>query len=59
VFSRASTEKIERWDMVDSIILATARLNECRIITDDEHFRDLRAEVFDQIDGYYESFIFT
>lgn len=37
--------KIERWDMVHSIILATARLNECRIITGDEHFRDLRTEV--------------
>ncbi len=37
--------KIERWGIVDSIILATARLNECRIITGDEHFRDLRTEV--------------
>jgi len=37
--------KIERWDMVDSIILATARLNECRITTGDEHFRDLTTEV--------------
>jgi len=37
--------KVERWGMVDSIILATARLNKCRIITGDEHFRDLRNEV--------------
>ena len=37
--------KVRRWGMVDSIILATARVNECRVITGDEHFRDLKTEV--------------
>jgi len=37
-------KKIRRWGMADSIVLATARLNKCRIITGDEHFRDLTDE---------------
>ena len=38
-------KKMKRWGMVDSIILATARLNECRVLTGDEHFMDLTTEV--------------
>jgi predicted nucleic acid-binding protein len=33
--------KIARWGMADSIILATARMHEVRVLTGDEHFRDL------------------
>jgi predicted nucleic acid-binding protein len=38
-------KKVKRWGMIDSVILATARLNKCRVVTGDEHFRDLRTEV--------------
>lgn len=32
---------VEHWRMADSVILATARLGNHKIITGDEHFRDL------------------
>ena len=33
--------KIARWGMADSIILATARIHKVKVLTGDEHFRDL------------------
>ena len=35
----------KRWGLADSIVLATARAHEARIITGDEHFRDLTKDV--------------
>ena len=35
--------KIKNWGMSDSIILATAQFLNARVITGDEHFRDLGA----------------
>lgn len=32
---------VRRWGLVDSIVLATARKHKARVITGDEHFRDL------------------
>lgn len=32
---------VKRWGLVDSIVLATARKHKARVITGDEHFRDL------------------
>lgn len=32
---------VKRWGLVDSIVLATARKHKGRIVTGDEHFRDL------------------
>ncbi len=34
--------KVDRWGLVDSIILATAMLQKNTIVTGDEHFRDLK-----------------
>ncbi len=34
-------EKVKRWGLVDSIILATARTRSMKVVTGDEHFRDL------------------
>ena len=36
--------KVKRWGLADSIILATARECKARIVTGDEHFRDLPDE---------------
>ena len=36
---------IKRWGLADSIVLATARQYGARILTGDEHFRDLTHEV--------------
>ena len=37
--------KIDRWGIVDSIVLATARIQKVRVVTGDEHFRDLQEVV--------------
>src|SRR3989344_1400627 len=34
-------KKIKNWGMADSIILATARINKAKVVTGDEHFRNL------------------
>lgn len=36
-------KKIKNWGMSDSIILATAKLLNAKVVTGDEHFRDLDA----------------
>jgi predicted nucleic acid-binding protein len=36
--------KVPRWGLADSIVLATAREHKARIVTGDEHFRDLADE---------------
>jgi len=33
--------KVKGWGLADSIILATARKNQAKVVTGDEHFRDL------------------
>ncbi|RLE79846.1 MAG: type II toxin-antitoxin system VapC family toxin, partial [Thermoprotei archaeon] len=33
------------WGLADSIVLATARKSKAKVITGDEHFRDLAGEV--------------
>lgn len=38
-------KKIGRWGMADSIILATARAQQVRVLTGDEHFRDLEEAI--------------
>jgi len=35
---------VKRWGLVDSIVLATAREHGAKIVTGDEHFRDLTDE---------------
>lgn len=37
--------KIRTWGLVDSIILATARLQEANVVTGDEHFKDLKEAI--------------
>lgn len=34
-------KKIKNWGMSDSIILATARMSNAKVVTGDEHFRNL------------------
>lgn len=36
--------KVNRWGLADSIVLATARARKAKVITGDEHFRDLANE---------------
>lgn len=36
--------KVAGWGLADSVILATARMRKLRVITGDEHFRDLQNE---------------
>ena len=33
--------KVKRWSLADSIVLATAREHKAKVLTGDEHFRDL------------------
>jgi predicted nucleic acid-binding protein len=42
--SHERKRKIRRWGLADSIVLATAREHKARIVTGDEHFRDLGDE---------------
>lgn len=37
-------KKIKGWSLADSIILATARTLKAKVVTGDEHFRDLTEE---------------
>lgn len=38
-------KKVSRWGLADSIILATARLQNANVVTGDEHFRDLEEAI--------------
>lgn len=38
-------KRVKGWGMADSIVLATARKSESKIVTGDSHFRDLTEEV--------------
>ena len=37
--------KVKEWGLADSIVLATARKSKAKVVTGDEHFRDLADEV--------------
>jgi len=37
--------KVKGWGLADSIILATARKSKAKVVTGDEHFRDLVEEI--------------
>jgi predicted nucleic acid-binding protein len=37
--------KVKGWGLVDSVILATARAVEAKVVTGDEHFRDLEEAI--------------
>lgn len=39
--SHERKRRVKRWGLADSIVLATARECKARIVTGDEHFRDL------------------
>lgn len=41
ILNHERKRKVKRWGLADSIILATAREHKARIVTGDEHFRDL------------------
>jgi predicted nucleic acid-binding protein len=45
MLNRERKKVSKRWGLADSIVLATARVRHARIITGDEHFRDLADEV--------------
>lgn len=45
ILSHERKRKVKRWGLADSIVLATARQHKAKIITGDEHFRDLVTEV--------------
>jgi len=38
-------KKVKGWGLVDSIVLATARSQKSKVVTGDDHFRDLKDEV--------------
>ena len=42
--SHERKRKVRRWGLADSIVLATAREYKAKIVTGDEHFRDLADE---------------
>jgi predicted nucleic acid-binding protein len=42
--SHERKRKVARWGLADSIVLATAREYKAKIVTGDEHFRDLADE---------------
>ncbi len=37
--------RVKGWGLVDSIVLSTARVRKMKVVTGDEHFRDLDEEV--------------
>jgi predicted nucleic acid-binding protein len=37
--------EVKDWGLADSIVLATARRSDAKVVTGDKHFRDLRSEV--------------
>mgnify|MGYP001030019613 CR=1 FL=1 len=43
--SHERKRKVKRWGLADSIVLATARKHEAKIVTGDKHFRDLIVDV--------------
>jgi predicted nucleic acid-binding protein len=44
VLSHYRKRLVKRWGLADSIVLATARKHKAKVITGDEHFRDLADE---------------
>jgi len=42
--SHERKKRVKRWGLADSVVLATARECKARIVTGDEHFRDLVGE---------------
>jgi len=38
--------KIKGWGLADSIVLSTARLKKAKVVTGDEHFKDLEETVY-------------
>jgi predicted nucleic acid-binding protein len=36
--------KVRRWGLADSVVLATARIADAKVVTGDEHFQDLKEE---------------
>jgi predicted nucleic acid-binding protein len=40
-------KKIKNWGMADAIILASARINNGKVVTGDEHFRNLNSVMLD------------
>jgi predicted nucleic acid-binding protein len=45
MFNKDRKKVAKRWGLADSIVLATARAHHAKIITGDEHFRDLADDV--------------
>ncbi|MGH9933926.1 MAG: type II toxin-antitoxin system VapC family toxin [Nitrososphaerales archaeon] len=45
VISSERKSKIHKWGLADSIILATARLQEAEVVTGDQHFSDLKEAI--------------
>ncbi|MBS7628433.1 type II toxin-antitoxin system VapC family toxin [Candidatus Bathyarchaeota archaeon] len=43
--SHERKQKVKSWGLADSIVLATARIHNAKIVTGDEHFLDLTGEV--------------
>jgi len=41
----AMKKKVRGWGMADSIILATANIHDAKVVTGDEHFRDVSEAV--------------
>lgn len=39
-------KKVAGWGLADSIVLATARKKDAKVITDDEHFRNLEETIY-------------
>ena len=39
-------QKVRRWGLADSIVLATARVSNAKVVTGDKHFRDLKEIIF-------------
>jgi predicted nucleic acid-binding protein len=37
-------EKVRRWGLADSVVLATARIAGAKVVTGDRHFQDLKEE---------------
>ena len=38
-------QRVRRWGLADSLVLATARISDAKVVTGDEHFRDLKEEI--------------
>jgi predicted nucleic acid-binding protein len=38
-------QKVHRWGLADSLVLATARIAGAKVVTGDEHFKDLKDEI--------------